>query len=128
MKTVNILMEKTQELKDWIVKATDCMGVAVTIIDETGVLLYYNDRAAKVLDRKAEYIGNEIYDFHKKSASNDRIRSMLEDFRNGRTNPFHYVAKPYGKRIFVTVVPILVDGRFTGCVQSVITEEDVKSV
>jgi hypothetical protein len=35
------------------------MGVAVTIIDTKGTLLYYNKQAAKILDRKPEQLPTE---------------------------------------------------------------------
>ena len=45
--------------------ALECMGVAVTIIDTNGILLYYNRRAAEILDRKPDYIGTDIHLHHK---------------------------------------------------------------
>ena len=115
-----------QETKELINYAMDCLGVAVTIIDPKGKLLYYNNHAAKILDRKPEYIGNDVYQYHKKAKSNDKIKSMIHEFQNGRISPFLYEAKPYGKSIFVTVSPILSDGKFIGCVQSVIPKEDTE--
>jgi hypothetical protein len=44
---------------------------------------------------------------------------MLQEFSEGRTEPFHYEAKPYGEIILVTLTPIIKDGRFVGGVQSV---------
>lgn len=107
--------------------AMECMGVAVTIIDTEGTLLYYNMQAAKILDRKPEYIGKDIHSHHKKAASNRKLDLMLQDFQKGRTEPFHYEAKPYGKTILVTLSPILEDGKFIGCTQSVQLKEDTES-
>ncbi len=112
-------------MKELINNAMDCLGVAVTIIDPKGIILYYNNHAAKILDRKSDYIGCEVYNYHKKSASNDKIKSMITKFKNGRIAPFKYEAKPYGKSIFVTVSPILSDDKFIGCVQSVILKEEL---
>jgi transcriptional regulator with PAS, ATPase and Fis domain len=114
-------------MRELVFNAMDCLGVAVTIIDPNGILLYYNQHAAKVLDRKPEYIGAEVYGLHKKATSNEKIKFMINEFQRGRTTPFHYKAKPYGKIIFVTVSPILEEGIFKGCVQSVVLEEEVKS-
>jgi transcriptional regulator with PAS, ATPase and Fis domain len=113
-------------MRDLIFNAMDSLGVAVTILDPDGILLYYNQHAARVLDRKPEYIGSEVYRLHKKATSNEKIKSMIHEFQNGRTTPFHYKAEPYGKIIFVTVSPILEEGIFKGCVQSVVLEEEVK--
>ena len=45
--------------------------------------------------------------------------SPLKEFKNGRKDPFYYEAKLYGKKIFVTLSPILKNGEFIGCVQIV---------
>ena len=119
-------MNKKQEMKELINHAVDCMGVAVTIIDPEGILLYYNNHAAKFLDRKPEYLGSKVFNYHKKTNVNDKIKSIIHDFQNGRISPFKYEAKPYGKPVFVTVSPILSDGKFIGCIQSVIPNEDIE--
>ena len=107
--------------------AMECMGVAVTIIDTEGKLLYYNKQAAKILDRKPEYIGIDVHSHHKKAASNRKLDLMLQDFQKGRTEPFHYETKPYGKIILVILSPILENGKFIGCIQSVLLKEDIES-
>ena len=114
------------KISDHLMKsAMECMGVAVTIIDTEGRLLYYNKHATKILDRKPEYIGTDIHSHHKEPTTNKKIDSMLQDFQKGRTEPFHYQAKPYGKTILVTLSPILENGKFIGCIQSVMVKEDV---
>ena len=99
--------------------AVDCMGVAVTIIDPKGTLLYYNPQAERILDRKPEYIGTDIHSHHKKAGTNEKIDLMLKNFEEGRKDPFYYEAKPYGETICVTVAPIINNDRFVGCVQTV---------
>lgn len=108
-----------KELKELISLAMESMGVAVTIIDTKGTLLYYNKQAAKILDRKPEYIGKDVYSHHMKPTSSEKLESMIQNFKKGRTDPFHYEAKPYGRTILVTLSPILKDGKFIGCTQSV---------
>ncbi|BEQ16881.1 hypothetical protein FAK_39470 [Desulfoferula mesophila] len=100
-------------------------GVAVTIIDPEGNIVYYNRQAAKILDRKPEYIGEDIHSHHKKEASNKKVDLMLQEFQKGRTEPFRYKTKPYGRTILVILAPILKDGEFVGCTQSVQLEEDL---
>ena len=107
--------------------AMDLMEVAVTIIDTKGILLYYNHHSAKILDRKPEYIGKDIYSHHKKSISNYKVDKMLKDFAEGRREPFHYEAKPYGEVIRVTLSPILKNNEFIGCVQVVIPQDNAES-
>ena len=114
-----------QKLEELVNQAMNCMGVAVTIIDLDGRLLFYNQHAARILDRKPEYIGKEIFEFHKKDSSNVKIRTILHEFKHGRQAPFRYQAKPYGKKVHVTVSPIIIEGVCTGCVQSVISENEI---
>lgn len=117
--------EETTALEELVPVALDCLGVAVSIIDPKGKLLYYNQHAGRVIDRKPEYIGNDIHTHHKKAATNKKLDSMIQAFREGRKEPFRYEAKPYGTPIFVTVAPILKDGKFLGCVQTVVLKEEV---
>jgi DUF438 domain-containing protein len=120
-------MKDTNKPEHLLERAMECMGVGATIIDTEGKLLYYNKRAAEILDRKPEYIGKDIRPHHKKADSNRKFDFMLQAFQKGRTEPFHYQAKPYGKIIFVTLSPMLDKGRFIGCIQSVMQKEDVAS-
>ena len=111
--------ERKTKLDELVNLAMDCMGVAVTIIDTGGELLYYNPQSAKILDRRPEYIGTDIHSHHKKADSNKKLDLMLKEFKEGRKAPFHYEARPYGKSIFVTLSPIVNEGEFIGCVQTV---------
>ena len=111
--------ERENPLTELVHLAMDCMGVAATIIDTKGTMLYYNRQAAKILDRKSSYIGVDIHTHHKKAASNKKVDLMLKEFAAGRTEPFHYQANPYGNVIYVTVAPIIKNGTFLGCVQTV---------
>ncbi|MFC1580492.1 PAS domain-containing protein [Thermodesulfobacteriota bacterium] len=117
--------EKTTGLEKLVPSALDCLGVAVTIIDPRGKMLYYNQHAARIVDRKPEYIGNDIHSHHKKAATNEKLDSMIQAFKEGREEPFRYEAKPYGTPIFVSVAPILKEGKFLGCVQTVVLKEEV---
>jgi len=123
------LKEKKREsqLSELVSLAMDCMGVAVSIIDTKGTLLYYNEESARVLDRKPEYIGTDVRSHHKKAGTNKKFDLMLREFSAGRTEPFHYEAKPYGKVILVTLTPIIKDGQFVGCVQSVRLKKETVS-
>ena len=111
-----------------ILQAVAQMGVAVTIIDTRGRLLYYNRHSEKILDRKPEYIGQDLRTHHKKAASNEKFDAMMLAFEQGRTEPFRYEAIPYEKIILVTLSPIHVDGQFIGCVQSVMLKDEIVSM
>ena len=117
--------KEENQLVEMVKLAVECMGVAVTIIDTKGTLLYYNKHAAQILDRKPEYIGKDAHSHHKKAATNKKFDLMLRDFEEGRTEPFHYEAKPYGRIVIVTLSPIIKDGQFVGCVQSVQLKEEI---
>ena len=117
--------KEENQLVEMVKLAVECMGVAVTIIDTKGTLLYYNKHAAQILDRKPEYIGKDAHSHHKKAATNKKFDLMLQDFEEGRTEPFHYEAKPYGEIVIVTLSPIIKDGQFVGCVQSVQLKEEI---
>ena len=116
--------ESTSPLGQLVRLALDCLDVAVTIIDPKGTLLYYNRRSAEILDRKPEYLDQDIHLHHQKAATNQKIDSMLQEFSRGRTEPFRYESRPYGKTILVTLIPIRKDGQFVGCVQSVRPKEE----
>jgi len=120
-------MKDTKKQAQLIKLAMECMGVAVTLIDTEGTLVYYNKQAAKILDRKPEYIGKDVHSHHKKAASNRKLDLVLQDFQKGRTEPFYYEVKPYGKIILVILSPILENGKFIGCIQSVLLKEDIES-
>jgi sensor histidine kinase regulating citrate/malate metabolism len=120
-------MKQEAELRELIYLAMESMIVAISIIDTKGILLYYNKHAAEILDRKSKYIGQNIYSHHKKSSSSKKLESMIQEFQNGRVEPFHYEAMPYGETIKVTLSPILENGKLIGCVQSVLLKEDIDS-
>jgi DUF438 domain-containing protein len=111
--------DRNDQLAELINLAIDGMAVAVTIIDTQGTLLYYNPYATKILDRRPEYIGTDIHSHHKKTDSNKKVALMLKEFEEGRKAPFYYEAKPYGKTICVTLAPLIKNGEFVGCVQTV---------
>lgn len=108
---------KPNPLRELAYLALYNLDLAVSIIDANGTLLYYNRQAAEILNRKPEYIGTDIHAHHQKPA-NEKLDRMLRDFRNGRTESFHYEARPYGRVILVTLTPLIKEGELLGCVQT----------
>ena len=108
-----------KKLNEILGLAVESMGVAITLIDTEGNLLYYNKQAVRILDRKPGYIGTNIHSHHKKVSSNKKLDQMLQAFCKGRADPFHYEAKLYGETILITLSPIFKKDKFIGCVQSV---------
>jgi DUF438 domain-containing protein len=115
-------MMKPNQFSELAHLALDSVDLAVSIIDADGTLLFYNRHSAKILDRKPEYIGTDIHTHHQKPA-NEKLDRILSDFRNGRTEPVHYAARPYGQVIWVTLTPLIKAGDFIGCVQTVRLKE-----
>jgi sensor histidine kinase regulating citrate/malate metabolism len=100
-------------------------GVGVTILDAEGTVLYYNRWAAEHLDRRPEYLGQDVGD----TVTNPRFDAMIALFENGRREPVRYVARPYGRTtILVTVSPILVDGRIAGYSQIVLLKDEAQEL
>jgi sensor histidine kinase regulating citrate/malate metabolism len=112
-------------LDELVILAMERLEVGVTILDPQGTLLYYNNYSTKVIDRKPEYIGTDIHRHHQKPTTNTKLDLMLQDFSEGRTEPFHYEAKPYGQVILVTLSPIRKAGKFVGCVHCVRLKEAI---
>lgn len=95
----------------------NALAVAVTITDLTGAILFYNDCAPGILDRKPEYIGRDIRACHKNPESIRKIDSMLAEFQQGRKEPFSYSAERNGARLVVTFSPFYIEGAFAGLIQ-----------
>ena len=116
-------------LSQWADRLLEQAGVGVTILDRTGRVMFYNQWAANRLDRKPEYIGNDVRNNHRRKITNPRFDAMLKLFEEGRTDPVHYVARPYGKTtILVTVSPIKVDGELVGFSQIVLMKNEVQEL
>ncbi len=100
----------------------DRIPIGVTVVDLEGRILYYNEYSARIVDRKPEYIGRDIRLCHIKPESVSRIDRLLEDFKSGRTEPFHYESVRDGKRLAVTITPFDIKGAPRGCIQSFIVK------
>ncbi|WP_051342206.1 PAS domain-containing protein [Pseudonocardia spinosispora] len=117
------------QLSGWADRLLEQAGVGVTIVDRTGRVLYYNKWADEHLDRKPEYIGNDVRDRHRQPITNPRFDAMIALFEEGRVEPVRYVARPYGKTIIlVTVSPIWVDGELVGFSQIVLLKNEVQEL
>jgi DUF438 domain-containing protein len=96
----------------------DQLPVGITVLDLEGRLRYDNAASARLVDRKPEYIGQDLRDCHQKEASVSRIDRMLEDLRTGRQPAIYYEAERNGRILAVTVLPYKVDDRIVGFIQS----------
>lgn len=115
------------KLSEWADRILEFAGFGVTLVDREGRCVYYNKWAKDHLDRKPDYIGDEIHNRHRRSITNPRFDAMLKLFEEGRLEPVTYVARPYGKTtIIVTVSPIYVDKELVGYSQMVLLKDQVE--
>ena len=96
----------------------DHMKVAVTYVDADGQILYANTAARKRPSKTPREVGVNMRECHK-DTSNEKIVEIFRDFRNGRSEPHHYVSTLGGKRVLVTMIPMFEAGEFSGCVSQV---------
>ena len=116
-------------LDQWAYRILEQAGVGVTILDRHGTVMYYNKWAAEHLDRKPEYIGNDVRKRHRRAVTNPRFDAMLKLFEDRRAEPVRYVARPYGKTtILVTVSPLRVNGELVGFSQIVLLKDEVQEL
>jgi PAS domain-containing protein len=71
----------TSPLEELVKLAMDYLEEAVTVFDPQGTLLYYNRRAAEILDRKPEYLGTDIHLLHKKAITNQKWAGCVHAVR-----------------------------------------------
>lgn len=96
----------------------DHMKIAVTYVDADGKILYANAAAKKRPSKTPRDVGINIRECHK-DTSNEKIVEIFKDFRNGRSEPHHYVSTIAGRRDRVTMIPMFDAGVFSGCVSHV---------
>ena len=95
----------------------DELAVAVTIVDPAGVILFYNDYASRILDRRPEYIGRDIRECHKAAESVRRIDSILSELAKGRKEPLMYGSTRNGMKFTVSLSPRIADEKLVGIIQ-----------
>jgi PAS domain-containing protein len=116
-------------LSEWADRLLEQVGVGVTIVDRDGKVMYYNKWADEHLDRSPDYLGHSVHERHHRKITNPRFDAMLKLFVDGRVEPVHYVARPYGKiTILVIVSPIRIDGEFVGLSQLVLLKDQIQEL
>jgi DUF438 domain-containing protein len=94
------------------------MAVALTVLDLEGAMVYYNEPAARMLDRKPSYIGHDIRAFHK-PASNERIEAILQAYAQGETREFAWQLERGDTTFAVRVAPLILEDKPAGLVHTV---------
>lgn len=116
-------------LSYWADRILEEAGVGVTILDQDGVVIYYNRWAARYMDRQPSYIGDNVRNRHSRAITNPRLDAMFGLFEKGRTEPVRYVAHPPGMRaLLVTVSPIHQGDELVGFSQLVLFKEEVQEL
>ena len=95
----------------------DKTPAGITVIDQEGHILYYNEYCSKFVDRKPEYIGKNIRFCHQKPESIEKIEKILSELTKGERNEYYYEAERGGHKLGVTVSPFSVDGKQIGFIQ-----------
>ena len=101
----------------------DNLPLGITLVDPDGIITYYNEFAARELDRKPEYIGRDVREYHRKDKSIAAIDRLLREFKDGRDEIYVYEGSRNGNRIKVTIGPLRSGGRFLGCIHTVALEK-----
>jgi len=96
----------------------DHMKIPVTCVDAEGKILYANPAAKRRPSRTPRDIGVNIRDCHK-DKSNEKIAAIFRDFKNGRSEPHHYVATAGDRKELVTMIPMFERGVFSGCMSHI---------
>lgn len=96
----------------------DQAPVAVTALDRQGIIVFFNQYAGKVVDRKPEYLGRDIREFHQ-PASNAKVDAILEAYAGGGREEYSWRLKREDKEFMVRVAPWLQDGQWAGLVHTV---------
>lgn len=95
----------------------DQTPVAVTALDRQGNIVFYNQYAAGIVDRKPEYLGRDIRGFHKPE-SNAKVESILNAYAQGGREEYNWRLKRGDKEFQIRVRPWLQDGRWMGLVHA----------
>lgn len=94
----------------------------ITLVDLDGRLKYYNSEAARLLDRRPDYIGREVTACHKKQDSIEKIKEMIASFQKGRQEPFHWEIERFGKRLLISFSPFKMEGNLVGCLHMAVVK------
>lgn len=95
------------------------LPAGLTVLDPQGKVLYYNPAAAEFLDRKPEYIGRDVRQFHQ-PATNRKVDAILASYRKGSRKAHTWQFNREGKILQIRVRPLVVEGRFVALLHNVL--------
>ena len=105
-------------MKNIIDSVIDQMPVSLTILDPEGSIVFYNKYAESIVDRKPEYIGRDVRDFHI-PGSNLKIDRILAEYAQGSKEVHTWQLGTGSELRQVRVAPIYVDNEYQGLVHVV---------
>ncbi|MGD8561151.1 MAG: PAS domain-containing protein [Desulfarculaceae bacterium] len=105
-------------LEDRGVELLEQMPVGITVLDLKGRILFFNQYAARILDRKPEYIGQDVRSFHKQE-SNRNIDEILEQYSQGTSREFSWQVQREQQTFVVRVAPLQGEASPLGLIHSV---------
>lgn len=101
--------------RQWLLETIlDKLQVALTYVDEQGIIVYLNKCASDRASDVPRVAGTNIADCHK-DTTNKEIARMFAEFREGRREPHYYVGGRLGKKELVTIIPVFEQETFVGC-------------
>jgi DUF438 domain-containing protein len=98
--------------------ALDQVPAGVTIVDNDGRILYYNEYCTRFVDRKPEYIGRDIASCHCQS-SVERINAMFAELTVGSKQEIYYETQRGERKLGVTVARFRFQGEDVGFIQCI---------
>lgn len=110
------------ELEETQLEVLEQIQAGITLVDLDGRLKYYNREAARILDRKPEYIGRKVTACHNKEESVEKIQGMMASFQEGRQEPFHWEIERFGRRLLISFSPFNLKGRLVGCLHMAVVK------
>ena len=102
-----------------LIAVLDQLPSAVTVTDLDGRMVYYNESATQLIDRKPEYLGRDVRGCHKLKSSSKRVDEIIEEFKAGNHEPVTYKAEVNGVPLSITVVPLIDHGKVAGLIHHV---------
>ncbi|MFH0998132.1 MAG: PAS domain-containing protein [Pseudomonadota bacterium] len=100
----------------------DQIPVGITVTDLDGIIIYFNEYSARIVDRKPEYIGMDIRSCHKKPESIEKIDMILSEIKDGIRENYCYESKRKGKILCVTISPYKTNGKLVGFIHSIVVK------
>lgn len=107
--------------------AIEGMEQGVALINASDIVTHINHWfLSKAELRSSQVVGRSIWDLHPQTEGTARLRSVLDDFRQGeRREPYIVERRLMGMHLSLRVQPIFDDDRYQGCILNAIDVTDL---